>query len=245
MSNTRGGDSVLARRTALVTGASRGIGFACARALAAAGVRVAMCARGEETLRAAARDIGLGALPIVCDLARVESARSTVKEVESAFGGAPDIIVNNAGLFMLAPLEATSPADFARTVDTNLVAPFTILHAWLPAMRARRSGHILTIGSIADRNALPENAAYAASKFGLRGLHEVLRAELRGSGVRASLVSPGPVDTPLWDPVDPDRRPGFTPRALMLAPEAVADAVIYVLSQPAEVNVDELRLSRN
>jgi NADP-dependent 3-hydroxy acid dehydrogenase YdfG len=92
---------------------------------------------------------------------------------------------------------------------------------------------------------LPENAAYAASKFGLRGLHEVLRAELRGSGVRASLVSPGPVDTPLWDPVDPDRRPGFTPRALMLSPEAVADAVIYVLSQPAEVNVDELRLSRN
>jgi NADP-dependent 3-hydroxy acid dehydrogenase YdfG len=245
MSNTRGGEPVLAGRTALVTGASRGIGLACARALAAARVRVAMCARTEQTIRAAAREIGLGALPIVCDLSHVDSARTAVREVESAFGGAPDIIVNNAGLFTLAPLESTSPAEFARAVDTNLVAPFTILHAFLPAMRSRRSGHILTIGSIADRNALPENAAYAASKFGLRGLHEVLRAELRGSGVRASLVSPGPVDTPLWDPVDPDRRPGFTPRAMMLSPEAVADAVLYVLSQPADVNVDELRLSHS
>jgi NADP-dependent 3-hydroxy acid dehydrogenase YdfG len=245
MWSTRGAESVLAGRTALVTGASRGVGLACARALAAADVRVAMCARSEETLRAAARDIGLGALPIACDLSRPDSARSAVQEVESAFSGAPDIVVNNAGLFMLAPLEATSPAEFARTVDTNLVAPFTILHAFLPAMRARRSGHILTIGSIADRSAFPENAAYAASKFGLRGLHEVLRAELRGTGVRASLVSPGPVDTPLWDPVDPDRRPGFTPRSMMLSAEAVADAVVYVLSQPADVNVDELRLSHS
>jgi NADP-dependent 3-hydroxy acid dehydrogenase YdfG len=73
----------------------------------------------------------------------------------------------------------------------------------------------------------------------------VLRAELRGSGVRATLVSPGPVDTPLWDPVDPDRRPGFTPRAMMLSPEAVADAVLYVVAQPPDVNVDELRLSRS
>ncbi len=245
MSSTRGGEPLLAGRTALVTGASRGIGLACARALAAAGVRVAMLARSEEALRSAAREIGLQALPIVCDVSRPDSAHAAVQEVETAFSGAPDIIVNNAGLFTLAPLESTSPADFARTVDTNLLAPFTILRAFLPAMRARQSGHIVTVGSIADRAALPENAAYAASKFGLRGLHEVVRAELRSSGIRASLVSPGPVDTPLWDEVDPDRRPGFTPRAMMLSPEAVADAVMYVLSQPPEVNVDELRLSRS
>jgi NADP-dependent 3-hydroxy acid dehydrogenase YdfG len=245
MWSTRGGEPVLAGRTALVTGASRGIGLACARRLAAAGARVAMLARTEETLRAAARDIGLDALPVVCDVSRPDSAHAAVQEVESAFGGAPDILVNNAGLFTLAPLEATSPAAFARTVDTNLVAPFTIVHAFLPAMRARQSGHILTIGSIADRVALPENVAYAASKFGLRGLHEVLRAELRGSGVRASLVSPGPVNTPLWDPVDPNRRTDLTPRAMMLSPEAVADAVLYVLAQPPDVNVDELRLSRS
>jgi NADP-dependent 3-hydroxy acid dehydrogenase YdfG len=245
MSSTREGEPVLGGRTALVTGASRGIGLACARALVSAGVRVAMVARTEETLRAAARSIGRSALPVVGDVSRPDSARHAAEEVERALGGAPDIVVNNAGLFALATLEQTSPGLFARIVGTNLVAPFAILHTLLPAMRARGSGHILTIGSIADRTALPENAAYAASKFGLRGLHEVLRAELHGSGIRASLVSPGPVDTPLWDAVDPDHRPGFTPRARMLSADAVASAVLYILAQPAEVNVDELRLSHS
>jgi NADP-dependent 3-hydroxy acid dehydrogenase YdfG len=238
-------ETVLAGRTALVTGASRGIGLACARVLAAAGVRVAMLARSEAALRTGARDIGLGAIPIVADVSRLDSVHQAVQEIETAFGDAPHIVINNAGLFTLASAVATSPADFARTVDTNLVAPFTILHAFLPAMRARGSGHLVTIGSIADRTPLPGNAAYAASKFGLRALHEVLRAELRGTGVRASLVSPGPVDTPLWDPVDPDRRPGFTPRTMMLSADAVADAVLFVLTLPPEANVDELRLSRS
>jgi NADP-dependent 3-hydroxy acid dehydrogenase YdfG len=102
----------------------------------------------------------------------------------------------------------------------------------------------VSIGSIADRVAFPENGAYAASKFGLRGLHQVLRAELAGSGVRATLVSPGPVDTALWNEVDPDNRPGFTPRASMLRADAVAAAVLFAVSQPPDVNVDELRLSR-
>jgi len=73
----------------------------------------------------------------------------------------------------------------------------------------------------------------------------VLRAELRGSGVRATLVSPGPVDTPLWDPIDPDAREGFTPRAAMLPADAVADAILYAATRPVEVNIDELRLSRS
>jgi NADP-dependent 3-hydroxy acid dehydrogenase YdfG len=110
-------------------------------------------------------------------------------------------------------------------------------------MLARRSGHLLTVGSIADRATFPGNSAYAASKHGLRALHEVLRAELRGTGVRATLVSPGPVNTDLWDPIDPDNRPGFTPRARMLSAAAVAEAIRWVLLTPADVNVDELRLS--
>ena len=85
----------------------------------------------------------------------------------------------------------------------------------------------------------------AASKHGARALHEVLRLEVRGTGVRATLVSPGPTDTPLWDPHDPDARDGFTPRAEMLRPEAVADAVRFVVTRPEDVNVDELRLSRS
>ena len=90
---------------------------------------------------------------------------------------------------------------------------------------------------------VPHLAPYAASKFGVRGLHEVLREELRGSGVRATLVSPGPVDTALWDAVDPDNRPGFTPRARMLHPDDVAAAILYAVTAPGRVNVDELRLT--
>ena len=235
----------LAGRTAVVTGGSRGIGLACARALAAAGARVAMLARGEHDLRAAAAAVGASALPIACDVADREALRRASDAIRREAGAAPDIVVSNAGAFHLAPLEAMDAETFDETVETNLVAPFRLVRAFLGEMRARGSGHIVTIGSIADRMVFPENGAYAASKHGLRALHEVLRAELRGTGVRATLVSPGPVDTPLWDPIGPDTRPGFTPRAAMLAPEAVADAVLYAVTRPGEVDIDELRLSRS
>jgi NADP-dependent 3-hydroxy acid dehydrogenase YdfG len=96
---------------------------------------------------------------------------------------------------------------------------------------------------MADRKVNPGNAVYTATKFGARALHEAMLVESRGTGVRATLVSPGPTDTAIWDPYDPDHRPGFTPRARMLRPEHIAGAVVWALSQPAEVNVDELRLS--
>jgi NADP-dependent 3-hydroxy acid dehydrogenase YdfG len=114
-------------------------------------------------------------------------------------------------------------------------------------MRAAGTGHIITIGSIADRTAFPGNGAYAASKFGLRALHEVLRNELRGSGVRTSLISPGPTDTTIWDAVEraSSAPRSFPRRSEMMQPDAVASAVLYALTQPVEVNIDELRLSRS
>lgn len=235
----------LAGRTALVTGASRGIGLATARALAGAGARVALLARSVDVLAAHADDIGRGAIAVACDLTNADAVAGAAARVRAAFGGAPDVLVNNAGAFVLAPVEQTTAATFAATLETNLVAPFLLMREFIAEMRVRGSGTIVTVGSIADRATFPENGAYAASKYGLRALHEVLRAELRGSGVRATLVSPGPVDTPLWDPVDPDGRPGFTPRAAMLLATDVADAVLYVATRPMSVCVDELRLTRS
>jgi NADP-dependent 3-hydroxy acid dehydrogenase YdfG len=232
-------------RTAIVTGASRGIGLAIAEVLIGDGVRVAMVARGTAVLEQHAARLGPLALPTPCDVGDASAVARAVSTVGDAFGGAPDVVVSNAGLFVLAPVEATSLEDFRATLDVNLVAPFLLARAVLPAMRAARRGHLITIGSIADHTTFPENGAYAASKHGVRALHEVLRAELRGSGVRATLVSPGPVDTSLWDDIDPDSRAGFTPRRDMLAPDAVAAAVRYVVRQPADVNVDELRLSHS
>jgi len=231
-------------KTALVTGASRGIGFDIARALVEGGARVALLARSERDLSMRARELGDRAIPIACDVVDADAVSRAATRVRTELGAAPDAIVNSVGVFTLATVETTAPSDFRRSVDVNLVGPFLIVRAFLAEMRQRGSGHIVTIGSVADRAIFPENGAYSASKFGLRALHDVLRVELRGTGVRASLISPGPTDTTLWDDIDPDTRQGFTPRRDMLSAASVADVVRYVLSLPAEVNIDELRLSR-
>lgn len=240
-----GSPGQLAGRRALVTGASRGIGLATARLLAEHGAEVALVARTAAPLNEAALTIGAAATAFPLDVTDADAVAALAAAVATWWPAGPDILVNNAGIFELAPIHETDPAAFRRAVDTNLVAPFLLVRAFLPGMRERRSGHVVTIGSVADRATFPENGAYAASKYGARALHEVLRAETRGSGVRATLVSPAAVDTPLWDELDPDSRPGFTPRAAMLTPAAVADAVLWAVTRPAEVNVDELRLSRS
>ena len=234
----------LSGQRAIVSGASRGIGLATARALAGAGARVALLARSADAIRAEAGRLD-GAIAIPCDLGDRDAIRRATADIERAFEGPPDIIVNNAGAFPLARVEDTSVDLFAETLEVNLLAPFALVRGFLKAMRTRGSGHVVTIGSIADRATFPENGAYAASKFGIRALHQVMRDELRGSGVRATLVSPGPVDTPLWDAIAPDERPGFTPRAMMLGAEAVADAVLFAVTRASPTNIDELRLSRS
>ena len=230
-------------RSAVVTGASRGIGLATARALADAGARVVMLARGADALRERAAEIGASAVDLPCDVADQTAIMRAAQHILTELGGAPDILVNNAGLFMLGKIDAISQADFTASVEVNLIAPFVLVRAFLPAMRERGSGHLITVGSIADRQIFPENAAYAASKFGVRALHEVMRAELRGTGIRATLVSPGPTDTPLWDPMY--ARADLPPRTAMLSAEATADAIMYAVTRPATVNVDELRLTRS
>jgi NAD(P)-dependent dehydrogenase (short-subunit alcohol dehydrogenase family) len=157
----------------------------------------------------------------------------------------PDILVNAAGAFGLAPVSETSVASFDRMLATNLRGPFLLIRALLPRMLARGSGHIVSIGSVAGRQAWPGNGAYSASKFGLRGLHAVLDTELKGTGVRATLVEPAATDTPLWDAVDRQQNPGLPAPGAMLQPQAVADAVLYVLTRPVETHINYLGLERS
>jgi len=234
--------ATLRGRTAVVTGASRGIGLAIAEGLASAGAQLTLLARDVAAIEAHAER--LGGRAIRCDLANADDVERAISAITRGIG-APDILVNNAGLFELAPVDHTSVESFAAALDVNLVAPFRLVRALLPVMRERGRGDIVSIGSIADHTAFPENAAYGASKQALRALHDVMRTELRGSGVRVTLVSPGPVDTPLWDDIDPDTREGFTPRSMMLPPDAIAAAVLYAVSQPPNVDVDLIRLSRS
>ena len=225
----------LAGQLALVTGASRGIGAAVAEALASEGAQVVRVARSLTDSTTERQE------DVRCDLtdsAQVERLGSSILQKY----GAPGIVVSNAGAFLLRPLESTGVDDLELQLSVNLRAPFLVAKAFLPAMRAARQGAFITVGSVADHVGYPENTAYAASKYGLRGLHETLVAEYRGTGVRLSLVSPGATDTAVWNPIDPDHREGFIPRAGMLRPADVADAILFVATRPAHVHIEWLRL---
>jgi len=237
--------AALAGRTAIVTGASRGIGAEIARQLSKAGARVALAARTKAALDQLAATLGDSAVALECDITDQQSVAEAAARLRQTFGGAPDIIINNAGLFRVAPIDAMKPEDFIASITTNVIGPFLVTHEFLAEMRQRGSGHVVTIGSMGDRVIFAENAAYSAGKFGLRAMHYVLRTELRGTGVRASLISPGSVDTALWDQVDTESAESdFPSRSEMLKPGDVARAVLFALTQPEAVNVDELRISR-
>lgn len=226
--------TLLRGQVALVTGASRGIGAAAAELLAAEGAQVLRVARTLTSGGGRFHDFP-------CDLTQAEQVSELAARVLDAHGP-PAIVVSNAGAFLLQPLEATDPSELDRQLAINLRGPFLLARAFLPAMGAAGRGCYITIGSVADHVGFPENAAYAASKYGLRGLHETLLAEYRGTGVRLTLVSPGPTDTSVWDPFDPDRREGFPRRSQMLRPADVAQAILFVASRPAHVLIDWLRI---
>lgn len=223
-------------RVAVVTGASRGIGAAIAAALRTAGAKVVRAARSL----ADGREDGYHDLR--CDVSDAAAVDGFARRVRGEYG-VPEVVVSNAGAFVLKPIEQTTTAELEGQIAANLRGPFYVARAFLPGMRDAGRGAFITVGSVADHVAFPENAAYAATKFGLRGLHETLVAEYRGSGVRLTLVSPGPTDTSVWDPVNPDAREGFIHRAGMLRPADVAEAVLFAASRPPHVHLDWLRIN--
>jgi NADP-dependent 3-hydroxy acid dehydrogenase YdfG len=238
-----GSTSDVTGRTALVTGASRGIGYAIARRLVEAGARVGMVARGEAELGEAAERIGGFAL--AADVGQIQAVRRLARSFRSVLdSAAPDILINAAGAFSLAPIAQTPPEDFDRHLGVNLRGPFLLMRLFLPAMIERGSGHIVTLGSIAGRQAFPANGAYSASKFGVRGLHAVLDQELKGTGVRSTLVEPAATDTTLWDAVDREANPGLPQADAMLAVDAVADAIFFAITRPATTGIHNITLER-
>ncbi len=228
---------------AVVTGASRGIGRAVALRLAAAGARVAVLARSVGELERLAEEIGGWAVP--CDITDAEALGRAALQVREKAGRAPDIVVAAAGVFHLAPADETPLDVLDLNLDVNLRGGILTVRAFLPMMKENGAGTVVQVGSVAGRKAFPGNAAYSASKFGLRGFHEVLLEELRGTGLRATLLEPAATDTSIWDPMDPDGTPELPDRAAMLRPQEVAEAVHFVVTRPSGVQIPFLPMERS
>lgn len=236
----------LSGRVALVTGASSGIGDATARALAAAGADVVVTARRADRLDALVRDLkkqGVKAHAIEADLLKEADNKRIVTETEDKFGRL-DILVNNAGVMLLSPVAESNPSDWRRMLDLNVLALMVSSQAALPGMRKRGSGDIINISSTAGRIANPASAGYSASKFGVVAFSEALRREVQKDKVRICVIEPGLVATELRDHI-PDATTkksinAWAESVRQLQPEDVANAVVYVASQPPHVNVNEI-----
>jgi 3-oxoacyl-[acyl-carrier protein] reductase len=189
--------SIIAGKTAVVTGATRGIGLAIARALLDRGARVLICARDIEEVDRAVdvlrEEYGEGAQGKPCDVRSYEAVRALFETAKAAFGKL-DILINNAGVGSRNNVEDMLVEEWSTTIDTNLSGVFYCCHEALPLMKLA-GGYIINIGSLAGKYAHPGSAAYSASKFGLIGFSEALMQEVRFDHIRVSCVMPGSVNT--------------------------------------------------
>jgi NADP-dependent 3-hydroxy acid dehydrogenase YdfG len=216
-------------RVFLITGASTGIGAATARHACAEGSRVVLAARSRERLEALAEELGgpERALAVVCDVAEWEDQQRMVEATLSAFGRI-DVAFANAGFGGPRGFLADTPEHWREMVLTNIYGAALTLRATIPALRDSR-GHLLLTSSVAGRRALP-GSMYSCTKHAVTAMGEAARQDLHGSGVRVTLIEPGMTDTPFFD-----NRP-----ADALEDDDIARAVMYAVSQPAHVDVNEI-----
>ena len=228
----------LTGQVAVVTGAGRGIGAAIARKLAALGATAVLCGRTRATLDSTAqfiRDAGGKAEVIPCDVTVLHQLEYASARLDSTFGRL-DILVNNAGVGGFNdPLHNLLPEDWDRILNTNLRGVYFTIKAFAPLMIRAFSGHIINISSLAGKNALPNGAAYAASKWGLNGLTYSIAEELRPHNIRASLICPGSTETELSPHAGKDP-------AKMLQPDDIAHAVAMLVTQSPQSFVSEILL---
>ncbi len=216
-------------KTALVTGASKGIGLAIARALLAEGMNVTITARSAEGVEQAAAALEQEApgrvLGLACDVRDIEQQRSVVERTTATFGGL-DALIANAGVGRFAAVDQMRLEDWQAVIDTNLSGVYYSVNAAIPALKLSH-GMIITIGSLAGVNAFAGGSAYNASKFGLLGFSHAIMLDLRPHDIRVSTIMPGSVATHFNgnEPSEAD--------AWKIQPEDIAETVAYLLKMPA------------
>ncbi len=222
----------------IITGASQGIGRAIAEAFAAEpAARIALVARSADKLAAVAeacRARGAAAEPFPCDVTDETAVGRTAAAIQACWG-APDVLVNNAGLFRPGGLLEVDATAFRQQIEVNLTSAFLVTQAFLPAMLEAGRGHLIYMASVASIRAYAGGAAYCAAKHGLLGLARVVREETRTRGLRVTTLLPGATLTPSWDGTD-------LPASRFMPPEDIARAVLDVVRLSDRTVVEEMVL---
>ncbi|HEX4484657.1 MAG TPA: SDR family NAD(P)-dependent oxidoreductase [Terriglobales bacterium] len=226
----------LAGQVALVTGSGKGIGAAIAQKLAGMGATVVVSGRTRSHLEQVAQEVtkaGGKAVVAECDVSKLESVTAMAQKVERELG-ATHVLVNNAGIGgFKTPLASLDPETWDKILNTNLRGVYYCIRAFAALMAKSGGGHVVNISSLAGKNALPNGAAYAASKWGLNGLSYSVAEELRGQNIRVSVVCPGSTNTEL----SPHEGKNF---AKMLQPDDIAHAVAMLVTQAPQSFISEV-----
>jgi NADP-dependent 3-hydroxy acid dehydrogenase YdfG len=237
-------DNNIQGKIVVITGASSGLGEATARHLAALGATVVLGARRVERIDGLAAEVmrsGARALAVQTDVTRSAEVKALVDAAVTQYGRV-DVMLNNAGLMPHSPLERLKIEDWDRMIDVNIKGVMYGIAAALPHMIAQKSGHIISVSSVAGHKVRPGSTVYSATKHAVRVISEGLRQEVKAHGLRTTIISPGAVDTELPDSItEPDVAEGVRKfYDIAIAPESFARAVAYAIGQPDDVDINEI-----
>ena len=226
--------------TAVITGASSGVGKSLAIQLSDAGYKVVLAARSEDKLNAIAEEIqkmGGNCLVVPTDVSQPEQINN-LKDRTLEYGDV-FVVINNAGLGKFCKIEDVTLEDWNRQLDVNLRASFLVSQAFIPGMKQRKKGTLVFMNSVAGKKGYPYSAAYVASKYGMRGLADSLREELREDNIKVISIHPGAVDTPFWDGAGVN-----FPREEMLDTNTLAQSIVHAIQSPGNFTIEELVVRR-
>ena len=226
----------LTGKTALVTGASGGIGGAIAKALHAAGATVAIHGTRREALDVLAAELKDRVVVLTANLSKPEDVEQLAKDAEAALGGTPDVLVNNAGITKDGLVMRMKDEDWDAVINVNLTAAFRLCRAAVKGMMKRRSGRIINITSIVGVTGNPGQVNYCASKAGMIGMSKALAQEVASRNVTVNCVAPGFIATPMTDELNDDQKNRILssiPAGKMGVSEDIAAAVLYLASNEA------------
>jgi NADP-dependent 3-hydroxy acid dehydrogenase YdfG len=238
-------DESLTGKIAIVTGASSGIGEATAVALAARGAKLGIIARRKDRLESLKSRIRQESdvLVLEADVSDHLQAKAAIEQVIQHFGRV-DILVNNAGIMLLGPFEEVDILEWQKMVNVNLLGVMYCTHATIPIMKKQQSGHIVNISSVAGRITKPNSAVYNATKWGLGAFSDAIRQALHKDKIRVTIIEPGAVSTELTEHIPHEKTKqqvqDFVGSIEALEPDDIANSIIYAVTQPLRVNVNEI-----